>query len=358
MRIWKSHPLLNLVNSYLVDSPQPSNLSYAWNFGFLLAMCLITLIITGVTLAMHYNPSVLEAFNSVEHIMRDVNNGWLIRYLHSNTVSAFCLLVFLYIGKGLLSITAFLGYALPYGQMSLWGTTVITNLMSTLPWVGLLVSTAVSVLIKYRNNSVNIWNYILPLYSMQTTRCFTSPYVMEFALLHNIPYIVFVYYLFLAFLTVFLVKRFNNISFTNRDAIKTLVFTLFHFTIFAHLIEYVIIIVHIYNLDGLSGILWFHGLSHTLVLNAAGGDCDHFDPEAGLSRRQLAEGERVLANLDARLAQDDAEWFRMNGWMTDSDWDRIHRETIERLDRMEAEAKAEAEKEAGYEADVESESEN
>jgi len=136
MRIWKSHPLLNLVNGYLVDSPQPSNLSYAWNFGSLLAMCLIIQIITGVTLAMHYNPSVLEAFNSVEHIMRDVNNGWLIRYLHSNTVSAFCLLVFLYIGKGLLSITAFLGYVLPYGQMSLWGATVITNLMSAIPWVG------------------------------------------------------------------------------------------------------------------------------------------------------------------------------------------------------------------------------
>jgi group I intron endonuclease len=101
MRIFKSHPLLKLVNSYLIDSPQPSNLSYLWNFGSLLAVCLVIQIITGVTLAMHYNPSVLEAFNSVEHIMRDVNNGWLIRYLHSNTASAFFFLVYLHIGRGL-----------------------------------------------------------------------------------------------------------------------------------------------------------------------------------------------------------------------------------------------------------------
>jgi ubiquinol-cytochrome c reductase cytochrome b subunit len=158
MRIFKSHPLLRLVNSYIIDSPQPSNLSYLWNFGSLLAFCLAIQIITGVTLAMHYNPSVLEAFNSVEHIMRDVNNGWLIRYLHSNTASAFFLLVYLHIGKGLyygsyrsprtivwvigtiifllMMATAFLGYVLPYGQMSLWGATVITNLMSAIPWVG------------------------------------------------------------------------------------------------------------------------------------------------------------------------------------------------------------------------------
>ena len=158
MRIFKSHPLLSLVNGYLVDSPQPSNLSYMWNFGSLLGFCLVIQIITGVTLAMHYNPSVLEAFNSVEHIMRDVNNGWLIRYLHSNTASAFFFIVYLHIGRGLyygsyraprtlvwtigtvifilMMATAFLGYVLPYGQMSLWGATVITNLMSAIPWVG------------------------------------------------------------------------------------------------------------------------------------------------------------------------------------------------------------------------------
>ena len=158
MRLFKSHPLLRFVNSYLIDNAQPSNISYLWNFGSLLAFCLGIQIITGVTLAMHYNPSVLEAFNSVEHIMRDVNNGWLIRYLHSNTASAFFFIVYLHIGRGLyygsykaprtlvwtlgtvifilMIVTAFLGYVLPYGQMSLWGATVITNLMSAIPWVG------------------------------------------------------------------------------------------------------------------------------------------------------------------------------------------------------------------------------
>ena len=101
MRLFKSHPLLKLVNSYVIDSPQPSNLSYLWNFGSLLSFCLVIQIITGVTLAMHYNANILEAFNSVEHIMRDVNNGWLIRYLHSNTASAFFFIVYLHIGRGL-----------------------------------------------------------------------------------------------------------------------------------------------------------------------------------------------------------------------------------------------------------------
>lgn len=158
MRILKSHPLLKLANGYIIDASQPSNLSYMWNFGSLLAVCLVIQIVTGVTLAMHYNPSVLEAFNSVEHIMRDVNNGWLVRYLHANTASAFFFLVYLHIGRGIyygsyraprtltwaigtiifiaLVVTAFLGYVLPYGQMSLWGATVITNLISAVPWIG------------------------------------------------------------------------------------------------------------------------------------------------------------------------------------------------------------------------------
>ena len=101
MRIFKIHSLLKLVNSYLIDSPQPSNISYMWNFGSLLAASLVIQIITGVTLAMHYNANVSEAFESVEHIMRDVNNGWLIRYLHSNTASAFFFIVYLHIGRGL-----------------------------------------------------------------------------------------------------------------------------------------------------------------------------------------------------------------------------------------------------------------
>jgi ubiquinol-cytochrome c reductase cytochrome b subunit len=158
MRILKTHPLLKLVNSYVIDASQPSNLSYAWNFGSLLLTCLAIQIITGVTLAMHYSPNVLEAFNSIEHIMRDVNNGWLVRYLHSNTASAFFFLVYLHIGRGmyygsykaprtlvwaigtviliLMIATGFLGYVLPYGQMSLWGATVITNLISAIPWIG------------------------------------------------------------------------------------------------------------------------------------------------------------------------------------------------------------------------------
>ena len=101
MRILKSHSLLKLVNAYIIDASQPSNISYLWNFGSLLAFCLVIQIATGVTLAMHYVPNVLEAFNSIEHIMRDVNNGWLIRYLHSNTASAFFFLVYLHIGRGM-----------------------------------------------------------------------------------------------------------------------------------------------------------------------------------------------------------------------------------------------------------------
>nr|YP_010247524.1 apocytochrome b [Cordyceps pruinosa]QPZ76119.1 apocytochrome b [Cordyceps pruinosa] len=158
MRILKSHPLLKLLNAYIIDHSQPTNINYLWNFGSLLGLCLGIQIITGVTLAMHYNPSVAEAFNSVEHIMRDVNNGWLIRYLHSNTASAFFFLVYLHIGRGfyygsyrsprtlawilgviiliLMMGIGFLGYVLPYGQMSLWGATVITNLISAIPWIG------------------------------------------------------------------------------------------------------------------------------------------------------------------------------------------------------------------------------
>ena len=158
MRLLKNHPILKLVNSYVIDASQPSNLSFLWNFGSLLLFCLIIQIITGVTLAMHYNANVLEAFNSIEHIMRDVNNGWLIRYLHANTASAFFFIVYLHIARGIyygsyknprglvwtigtiilivMMATGFLGYVLPYGQMSLWGATVITNLMSAIPWIG------------------------------------------------------------------------------------------------------------------------------------------------------------------------------------------------------------------------------
>lgn len=158
MRLLKTHPILGLLNSYLVDSPQPANLSYMWNFGSLLGTCLIVQILTGVFLAMHYTPSVDLAFVSVEHIMRDVNYGWLIRYLHANTASFFFIFVYFHIGRNLyygsyksprvlpysigvvmlilMMAIAFLGYVLPYGQMSLWAATVITNLLSAIPWIG------------------------------------------------------------------------------------------------------------------------------------------------------------------------------------------------------------------------------
>jgi ubiquinol-cytochrome c reductase cytochrome b subunit len=143
MRLLKTHPILGLLNSYLVDSPQPASLSYMWNFGSLLGACLVIQIITGITLAMHYTPNIDLAFISVEHIMRDVHYGWLIRYLHANVASFFFIFVYLHIGRGLyygsyraprtlvwsigviilvlMMATAFLGYVLPYGQMSLWG---------------------------------------------------------------------------------------------------------------------------------------------------------------------------------------------------------------------------------------------
>lgn len=101
MRLLKSQAILRLVNSYMVDSPQPANISYLWNFGSLLGMCLIIQIITGIFLAMHYTPNVELAFTSVEHIMRDVNYGWLIRYLHANVASFFFICVYAHIGRGL-----------------------------------------------------------------------------------------------------------------------------------------------------------------------------------------------------------------------------------------------------------------
>lgn len=127
MRILKSHPLLKLLNQYLIDNSQPSNISYLWNFGSLLGFCLGIQIITGVTLAMHYNPSVLEAFNSVEHIMRDVNNGWLIRYLHSNTASAFFFLVYLHIARGLY----YGSYKAPRTLVWTIGTVIFILMMAT-----------------------------------------------------------------------------------------------------------------------------------------------------------------------------------------------------------------------------------
>nr|QZI85923.1 cytochrome b [Moechotypa diphysis] len=156
MPIRKSNPLLNILNNSLIDYPSPSNITTMWNFGFLLGICLMIQIITGLFLAMHYCPNIDLAFNSVSHICRDVNYGWLIRTLHANGASFFFICLYIHIGRGiyyssynlketwligvtiffLTMATAFLGYVLPWGQMSFWGATVITNLVSAIPYLG------------------------------------------------------------------------------------------------------------------------------------------------------------------------------------------------------------------------------
>lgn len=158
MRILKTHPVLSLFNAFLVDSPLPSNISYLWSFGSLAGVLLVTQLITGIALAMHYTPHVDLAFISVEHIMRDVNYGWLLRYIHANGASMFFIAVYIHIARGLyygsytsprellwsvgviiffiMMGTAFMGYVLPWGQMSFWAATVITNMLSAIPWIG------------------------------------------------------------------------------------------------------------------------------------------------------------------------------------------------------------------------------
>ncbi len=158
MKITVTNPYLSLVNEYLIDSPAPSNINYLWNFGSLLGLNLIILILTGVGLAMHYNCDIHLAFSSVEHITRDVNYGWALRFIHMNTVSFFFLCVYIHIGRGLyyssyksprvtlwiigvlifilMMATAFIGYVLPWSSMSFWGATVICNLFSAIPWIG------------------------------------------------------------------------------------------------------------------------------------------------------------------------------------------------------------------------------
>nr|YP_009773436.1 cytochrome b [Acanthochitona avicula]QIZ12679.1 cytochrome b [Acanthochitona avicula] len=151
-----SHPILKIINGSLIDLPSPGNLSIWWNFGSLLGLCLIIQIVTGLFLAMHYTASVESAFFSVAHISRDVNYGWLIRAIHANGASWFFICLYLHIGRGLYygsfvnlhtwnlgvilflltMATAFMGYVLPWGQMSFWGATVITNLVSAIPYVG------------------------------------------------------------------------------------------------------------------------------------------------------------------------------------------------------------------------------
>ncbi len=156
-------PVMGLMHSSFVVYPTPKNLNYWWTFGAILSFMLIAQIVTGVVLAMHYTPNTGLAFDSVEHIMRDVNWGWMIRYLHSNGASMFFLAVYIHIARGmyygsykapreilwilgvviflLMMATAFMGYVLPWGQMSFWGATVITNLFTAIPFVGDAITT-------------------------------------------------------------------------------------------------------------------------------------------------------------------------------------------------------------------------
>nr|APD14914.1 cytochrome b [Loxoblemmus doenitzi] len=151
-----SHPLIKIINNSLIDLPTPSNISTWWNFGSLLGLCLVIQLLTGIFLAMHYTADISMAFNSVAHICRDVNFGWLLRTLHANGASFFFICLYTHVGRGmyygsynlmhtwlvgtlilfLVMATAFMGYVLPWGQMSFWGATVITNLLSAIPYLG------------------------------------------------------------------------------------------------------------------------------------------------------------------------------------------------------------------------------
>nr|YP_010286577.1 cytochrome b [Chlorophanus auripes]UKT60167.1 cytochrome b [Chlorophanus auripes] len=156
MKQLKTNPLVKIFSSSLWNLPTPSNISTMWNFGSLLGLCLLTQALTGVFLAMHYCPNIDLAFNSIAHICRNVNYGWLIRTLHANGASFFFICLYIHIGRGIyyssyymketwmtgvtiffmVMATAFLGYVLPWGQMSFWGATVITNLISAIPYLG------------------------------------------------------------------------------------------------------------------------------------------------------------------------------------------------------------------------------
>nr|YP_009538141.1 cytochrome b [Adelpha bredowii]AYN60923.1 cytochrome b [Adelpha bredowii] len=157
--IRKTHPVIKIINGSLIDLPTPSNISSWWNFGSLLALCLMIQILTGLFLTMYYTANIDLAFFSVNYICRNVNYGWLIRTLHANGASFFFVCIYFHIGRGiyyesfnlkftwmvgviilfLLMATAFMGYVLPWGQMSFWGATVITNLLSAIPYLGTML---------------------------------------------------------------------------------------------------------------------------------------------------------------------------------------------------------------------------
>nr|QDV39929.1 cytochrome b [Blanus cinereus] len=187
--IRKHHPVIKIINSTFIDLPAPSNISAWWNFGSLLGLMLLMQIITGLFLAMHYTADVTTAFSSIAHISRDVQYGWLIRNLHANGASMFFICLYLHIGRGLYygsymfkvtwnvgvtlllltMATAFVGYVLPWGQMSFWGATVITNLLSAIPYIG-------TTLVEWIWGGFSIDNATL-------TRFFTFHFILPFAIL-------------------------------------------------------------------------------------------------------------------------------------------------------------------------------
>ncbi|NP_150612.1 cytochrome b (mitochondrion) [Limulus polyphemus] len=187
--IRKSHPLMKIINSSLIDLPSPSNISYMWNFGSLLILSLSIQILTGIFLSMHYTSDISLAFSSISHICRDVNYGWMFRVIHANGASLFFICLYLHVGRGiyygsymnhmtwnsgiiilLLSMaTAFLGYVLPWGQMSFWGATVITNLVSAIPYIGQL-------LVQWLWGGFSVGNATL-------TRFFTLHFMLPFMIL-------------------------------------------------------------------------------------------------------------------------------------------------------------------------------
>nr|AIY56575.1 cytochrome b [Trachemys scripta elegans]ULH44197.1 cytochrome b [Trachemys scripta elegans]ULH44198.1 cytochrome b [Trachemys scripta elegans]ULH44199.1 cytochrome b [Trachemys scripta elegans]ULH44203.1 cytochrome b [Trachemys scripta elegans] len=189
MNLRKTHPLTKIINNSFIDLPSPSNISAWWNFGSLLGTCLILQILTGIFLAMHYSPDISLAFSSVAHITRDVQYGWLIRNMHANGASLFFMCIYLHIGRGLYygsylyketwntgiilllltMATAFVGYVLPWGQMSFWGATVITNLLSAIPYIG-------NTLVQWIWGGFSVDNATL-------TRFFTFHFILPFAIM-------------------------------------------------------------------------------------------------------------------------------------------------------------------------------
>nr|UHA55331.1 cytochrome b [Eriocampa ovata] len=183
------NPLLKIINNSIIDLPTPSNISTLWNFGSLLGMCLMIQLITGIFLAMHYTANVELAFSSVIHICRDVNNGWMIRNMHANGASFFFICIYMHIGRGMyygsfhfketwmtgviilfmVMGAAFMGYVLPWGQMSFWGATVITNLLSAIPYIG-------SMMVQWLWGGFSVDNATL-------TRFFTLHFIIPFIIL-------------------------------------------------------------------------------------------------------------------------------------------------------------------------------